>query len=70
MLNGSAEPKAVAGIPETSDLPFVIAAPQSYEDFSSLVGGRSPADLSTAVRRIRVTNKAALAADGKRSLQV
>lgn len=48
----------------------MIAAPKTYEEFSSLVEGRSEGDLRMAVRRIRVTNRAALAAEGKRGLQV
>lgn len=52
------------------ELPFVIPSPPTYGDFASLVANRPLADLSTAVRRIRVTNKAALAADGKKKLQV
>lgn len=52
------------------ELPFVIEPPSGYEDFKQLVDGRRPEDLSTAIRRIRVINKATLAAQGKKGLQV
>ena len=67
------EPAAKSGVrtaEAASALPFVISPPSSYEEFNSLVEGRPAAELSAAIRRIRVTNKAALASEGKRGLQV
>jgi len=52
------------------ELPFTIPTPPDYEAFSRLVAGRGPADLDTAVRRIRITNRQQLAAGSKQGLQV
>ena len=59
-----------ARAPETQELPYTIAAPESYEEFASLVAGRSAADLSAAIQRIVACNSAALATANRRKLQV
>ena len=56
--------------PDSQDLPYTIAAPESYEDFASMVAGRSAADLSAAVQRIMACNSVALASENRRKLQV
>ena len=56
--------------PGAAEVPFVIPKPQSYDEFRELVSGRPACDLAIAIKRIRITNKAALAAEGKRGLQV
>ena len=54
----------------SQELPYTIAAPESYEEFASLVAGRSAADLSAAIQRIIACNSAALASGNRRRLQV
>ena len=53
----------------SQDLAFSIEAPESYEDFASLVAGRSAMDLSTAIQRIMACSAVALAAQNRRKLQ-
>ena len=54
----------------SEELPYTIAAPESYEEFAALVAGRSAADLSAAIQRIMACNSLALASDNRRKLQV
>ena len=65
-VSTSGQPHASA----SQELPYTIAAPESYEDFASLVVGRSAADLSAAIQRIVACNSAALASGNRRRLQV
>ena len=51
------------------DLAYSIEAPESYENFASLVAGRSAVDLSAAIQRIMACSTVALAAQNRRKLQ-
>ena len=69
----SGQDASTSGQPVASasqELPYTIAAPESYEEFASLVAGRSAADLSAAIQRIMACNSAALASGNRRKLQV
>ena len=65
-VSTSGQPQAPASL----ELPYTIAAPESYEEFAKLVAGRSAADLSAAIQRIMACNSAALATENRRKLQV
>lgn len=54
----------------SGDLPYTIAAPETYEEFARLVAGRPAADLSAAIQRIMACNAVALASQNRRKLQV
>ena len=63
-------PVAVTPANSQAELAFILPLPSTYGEFEALVAGRHAEGLSTAVKRIRVSNKPALAADGKKGLQV
>lgn len=52
------------------DLPFMLQAPGSYEEFAALVEGRSAEQLSLAMQRIRTCNAIAFASENRRKMQV
>ncbi|KAL0731371.1 hypothetical protein Bca4012_027465 [Brassica carinata] len=52
------------------DIPYVIHAPQSFEELIALVEDRSNADVITIVNRIRTTDSIKLAADNRKKMQV
>ena len=64
----SGQAASTSGVSE--ELPYTIAAPESYEEFAALVAGQSVADLSAAIQRIMACNSLALASDNRRKLQV
>ena len=53
----------------SQDLAYSIEAPESYEEFDSLVAGRSAVDLSAAIKRIMACSAVALAAQNRRKMQ-
>ncbi|CAH8327070.1 unnamed protein product [Eruca vesicaria subsp. sativa] len=53
-----------------NDIPYVIHAPQSFEELISLVEDRSNADVITIVNRIRTTDSIKLAAENRKKMQV
>lgn len=53
-----------------SQLPFVIEASKTLEDFKRLVDGRSIPDLLVVIQRIRTCNSIRLAAENRRKMQV
>lgn len=52
------------------DIPYVIHAPQSFEELIALVEDRSNADVITIVNRIRTTDSIKLAAENRKKMQV
>ncbi|KFK41333.1 hypothetical protein AALP_AA2G116500 [Arabis alpina] len=52
------------------DIPFVIDAPQNYEELIALVEGCSNADVIVIVNRIRTSNSIKLAAGNRKKMQI
>ncbi|XAR55941.1 hypothetical protein NMG60_11036192 [Bertholletia excelsa] len=52
------------------ELPYVIAAPKSLEELSSLLEGRSESQIVEAIRRIRACNAISIAAENRKKIQV
>lgn len=55
---------------ESKDLPYVIEAPQSLDEFRKVVDGRSDMELVLAIQRIRACNAISLAAENRKKMQV
>lgn len=64
--NVSAKPHSV----EHESVPFVIEAPNSLKELSSLLDNLSDDKVPEAIRRIRVCNAISLAAENRRKMQV
>lgn len=58
--------------PQVKDgsIPFVIDAPNDLKDLSSLLDGRSEAEIIEIISRIRTCNSIKLAAENRRKMQV
>ena len=58
--------------PQVKDgsIPFVIDAPNDLKDLSSLLDGRSEAEIIEIISRIRTCNSIRLAAENRRKMQV
>ncbi|KAG6708692.1 nucleolar protein 14 isoform X1 [Carya illinoinensis] len=54
----------------TSDLPYLIEAPKSFEELSALLGNRSNNDIMLILNRIRTSNAIKLAAENRKKMQV
>ncbi|MCO5559962.1 hypothetical protein L7F22_013566 [Adiantum nelumboides] len=52
------------------ELPFVMEAPKSLQEFKCLVDGRPISDLLAIIQRIRTCNSIRLAAENRRKMQV
>ncbi|KAM1326924.1 hypothetical protein PS2_011009 [Malus domestica] len=53
-----------------SDLPYLIEAPKSFEEFGALVDNLSNADIVLIINRIRKSNAIKLAAENRKKMQV
>lgn len=53
-----------------SDIPYIIEAPRSLEEFSSLLENRSNGDVVEIINRIRANNSIKLAAENRKKIQV
>lgn len=53
-----------------SDIPFIIEAPKSLEEFSALLENRSNADIIVIINRIRACNAIKLGAENRKKMQV
>lgn len=52
------------------DLPYLIEAPKSFEEFSALLDSRSKAEVMLIITRIRASNAIKLAAENRKKMQV
>ncbi|KAA8529305.1 hypothetical protein F0562_033896 [Nyssa sinensis] len=55
---------------QQGELPYVIEAPKSLEEFSSLLVNRSDYQIVEAIRRIRMCNAITVAAENRKKMQV
>lgn len=53
-----------------SDIPYIIEAPKTFEDFCSLLNNCSNADTIMVINRIRASNAIKLAAENRKKMQV
>ena len=52
------------------DIPYLIEAPKSYEEFCALLDNRSNSDIILIINRIRASNAIKLAAENRKKMQV
>ncbi|XVF85775.1 hypothetical protein PTKIN_Ptkin17bG0144500 [Pterospermum kingtungense] len=61
---------SVKHVSTKSDIPYIIEAPSSLEEFSSLLENRSNGDIVEIINRIRANNSIKLAAENRKKIQV